>query len=512
MKKRGSFKKVGTISDFVVGIQYYDTDAMPGDQLVVERDPYNEFDPNALQVSDKSGKIVGHLRRESAAWLASLVDAGKVFLSGRALPGGDGWRLPVDLEVRLSDKGQEILKSSKEDFPEKVVHNHILDIYRKCGSFSTDTLSGVLELYSGMVAAESFPAETKLLFHMLMWRLEHGDEEEEEEALKKYLAKVEAVFADLECGAPVRCGALTAVPLLSGKNGKTSSWISGKKALEKGTLVVEEIGDGVVAKLRATNKGRKPVILIGGEGVKGAKQDRIVNITVVIPAAKTVVIPVSCVESGRWRFTGEKTFRGANFATGAIRAGLTDDVARRAAAGEREFRGDQDMVWSQVSNVAYSMNASSPTENLNDIYQARGEEIDEIKNALRPPAEATGIALFHGDKLLSLDIFKHSSLMADYWENIVGSVAIDYIATNRGRDGGKEGAKKKNVSKSEAEKSLRNFLKQTRDGMSSVKESPSPKGRVVMVNSEKFSYSALIYNGAFAHFAGFSKRDVFTDV
>ena len=38
----------------------------------------------------------------------------------------------------------------------------------------------------------------------------------------------------------------------------------------------------------------------------GAKQNRIINLTILVPPGKTIVIPVSCVEAGRWRFTSDR--------------------------------------------------------------------------------------------------------------------------------------------------------------------------------------------------------------
>ncbi len=53
--------------------------------------------------------------------------------------------------------------------------------------------------------------------------------------------------------------------------------------------------------LRFVNHCERPVLLLDGEELVGAKQNRILNLTVLVPAHQTIVIPVSCVEAGRWR-------------------------------------------------------------------------------------------------------------------------------------------------------------------------------------------------------------------
>ena len=48
------------------------------------------------------------------------------------------------------------------------------------------------------------------------------------------------------------------------------------------------------------NEGELSVLLLDGEELLGAKQNRVLNLTILVPAHQTCVVPVSCVESGRW--------------------------------------------------------------------------------------------------------------------------------------------------------------------------------------------------------------------
>ena len=51
---------------------------------------------------------------------------------------------------------------------------------------------------------------------------------------------------------------------------------------------------------RSTTRSTSNVLLYDGEELVGAKQNRILNVTVLVAAGATLPIPVSCVEQGRW--------------------------------------------------------------------------------------------------------------------------------------------------------------------------------------------------------------------
>ena len=54
-----------------------------------------------------------------------------------------------------------------------------------------------------------------------------------------------------------------------------------------------------VPELRFINSGDRRVFLLDGEEVIGAKQNRVFNVSIMVSAGKTIMLPVSCVEAGR---------------------------------------------------------------------------------------------------------------------------------------------------------------------------------------------------------------------
>src|SRR4030095_6194069 len=65
--------------------------------------------------------------------------------------------------------------------------------------------------------------------------------------------------------------------------------------------ITESSETGQVPELKVVNRGDSAVLLLDGEELLGAKENRGLNLTILAPAHHSSTIPVSCVESGRWR-------------------------------------------------------------------------------------------------------------------------------------------------------------------------------------------------------------------
>ena len=112
--------------------------------------------------------------------------------------------------------------------------------------------------------------------------------------------------AVVECLKTVRLGVpqahlnLTVFPLLRDGAGEPG-YLLLDEAVQRGLARVTEVSAmGSVPELKLVNEADQPVLLLDGEELIGAKQNRILNVTVLAGAHTAIVIPVSCVEAGRW--------------------------------------------------------------------------------------------------------------------------------------------------------------------------------------------------------------------
>lgn len=155
-------------------------------------------------------------------------------------------------------------------------------------------------------------------------------------------------------------------------------------AVAAGTFTLEEVSEGgSVPELRAHNRGERPVLLVDGEEVSGAKQNRVFNLTILVAAQSVTIIPVSCVEAGRWHhesasFTGSDH---AQYAEGrALRMSqVSDSMARRAAP-----RSDQQEVWRNIREKSHRMRVRSETAAMEALYRTHRANLDAYVGAFEP--------------------------------------------------------------------------------------------------------------------------------
>jgi hypothetical protein len=79
----------------------------------------------------------------------------------------------------------------------------------------------------------------------------------------------------------------------------TLDYITLDEAFAKDLIEVAEVSEeGSVPHLKVENKSPEMVLILDGEELVGAKQNRIVNTTILLRGDTSTTIPVSCVERG----------------------------------------------------------------------------------------------------------------------------------------------------------------------------------------------------------------------
>ncbi len=234
-------------------------------------------------------------------------------------------------------------------------------------------------------------------------------------------------FESIKLGNPTHFGGLTVFPLF--RNGATpvqAGYMLLEEAVLHGVARVTELGEGgSVPELRFDNLGDAPVLLLDGEELVGAKQNRVLNLTILAPAKQAIVIPVSCVEAGRWHAESD-TFRPAEHVMySRARAAKAVQVSFDMAVNDSR-RSDQSAVWDEIAQKAACLHAPSPTQAMNAIYDSSADSLDAYMGVFGWTEGQAGVAFAVGEAM-GLDLMDHPSTMKTLFPKLVRSYALDAL-------------------------------------------------------------------------------------
>jgi hypothetical protein len=241
---------------------------------------------------------------------------------------------------------------------------------------------------------------------------------------------IQDTLATLTLGDPTTFLNLTLFPLL-GRTGYERDYLTLATAVRAGTASIREISEGgSVPELLLKNTGKEPVLVLDGEELIGAKQNRTANVTILVPSGKTVRVPVTFVESGRWGYHSRefKTSEQVHFKRGRANK-MTSVTTSLKQAGTRI--ADQGSVWTDISSKAMRMRVSAPTNAMADVFETHRTRLQDYVGAFNPQPEQTGAVFAIGDRIEGLEIFDCSQTLTEMLPKLIRSYAIDAIEAVR---------------------------------------------------------------------------------
>ena len=433
---------VAEVATEIVGRRYFDAALAPGEPVHLVREPGNPYDPWAVLVENRLGEPAGHLRREVAAWLAPGVDAGTLRLAGR---------LPRSFEA--------------DDFAAPLY----LRIYGPRGHDLGVPPEGVRPRPPRAGAPR---------------RRVPGPRARPVEGTPGGLAPLLARFI---LGPPAHHRNLTLIPLLpSGEGpGRAPGLLS--EALADGRARVEEVNEGgSVASLAVVNLGAEPILVPEGEILVGAKQNRVVNLTVLVAPGSRFVLPVSCVERGRWRYLSRHFAAGAWASPRVRRRKHAALFAEKAGAGVSA----QGEVWAAVDEDLEAHSITSPTSSFVDGFEAARRRNGAYRRRLPLPAGACGVIAGKGEQVLGVALFAAPESLAALWERLSAA----YFAEAAVEEGTAPPTPPEKASEFLAAVAASARHDSTRPGL----------GEGFEVSSPALAGSGLLWEGTLCHLAAFS--------
>ena len=212
-----------------------------------------------------------------------------------------------------------------------------------------------------------------------------------------------------------------------------------QEAMERKILRVYETSD--VNELAVENVSKYfDVFIQSGDIVKGGKQDRILAVSIIIPARSgRITIEAFCVESGRWQKRGNED--AGQFSSSNDR--IVSKELKLAANGDRS----QQEVWAKVSEaqdklsknlggaVASANSRSSLQLSLENskVTATADEYVRKLSNLIEGRSDVIGYAFAVNGKINSADVYVSNALFKKLWPRMLKAAAIEAVAEQDSR-------------------------------------------------------------------------------
>lgn len=245
---------------------------------------------------------------------------------------------------------------------------------------------------------------------------------------------VEKYLTALRPGDPVQHKNMAVFPLFSDLPAGPE-YVSMSEALRRGWLTIAEVGSGgSVPEVSAVNEGDVAVLLLDGEELAGAKQNRVLNTSILLAPKSKTVIPVSCTERGRWSQTTAVFGDSEVVAYTALRRTKMRTVTH-SVRQHGTFRADQMAVWEGVARAARFLDARSPTEAMRDVFEARREEIDAYIEAVPVQTGQRGLLVWESGRVVGFDFISRPDVYQQNHRKLLRSYAMDALLHSGSEDG-----------------------------------------------------------------------------
>lgn len=241
-------------------------------------------------------------------------------------------------------------------------------------------------------------------------------------------------LTDIEIGLPQAFKNITMFPLLT-QDSVVTDYLTLDEALAAKSARITEVGEGgTVPELKFFNDGDVPVLLLDGEELVGAKQNRVLNLTIMAPANESINIPVSCVEAGRWSYRSSEFSSSPRSMYAKARAAKHDQVSASLRETGRR-RSDQSAIWADISRKASRMSVNSETEAMSDIYQAHDQVVEDFVGRFKAGETQVGVIFGIDSEIVGIDLFDQTDTLVKVLPKLIRSYALDALESEGSDEG-----------------------------------------------------------------------------
>jgi hypothetical protein len=200
-----------------------------------------------------------------------------------------------------------------------------------------------------------------------------------------------------------------------------------KQALDQHVLVIGEVSkEGRVPELKVINKADMPVLLLDGEELAGAKQNRVLNTTILLKENSETVIPVSCTEQRRWSYQSERFAESGTVMIPKMRK-MKSQTVSDSLEESREYRSDQGTVWTSIDEMSEQTGVHSRTAAMKEVYEAKEKELDEYLETFACLPQQKGLLTIIDEEVVGFDFLSLDSAYMLLHPKLVKSYAMEAL-------------------------------------------------------------------------------------
>lgn len=232
------------------------------------------------------------------------------------------------------------------------------------------------------------------------------------------------MLGGVRLGEPVTDAGLTLIPVFADFAG-APRFLTLSEAISRESLIITEVdAGGSVPELRAANCGGVGILILDGEEVLGAKQNRVLNTSVYLAPGTEILIPVSCTEQGRWNYVSDRFADSGYVSSRSVRFAANESVTANLRKSE-SFRSDQGRVWNEVEMLHARHTVAAKTHAMRDVYEADKARTGRRREIAAAVPGQCGVLGLWGGRVIGFDAVADPAAYAQLHERLVRSYTLD---------------------------------------------------------------------------------------
>jgi hypothetical protein len=204
-------------------------------------------------------------------------------------------------------------------------------------------------------------------------------------------------------------------------------YLTSENAIKDGRVIITEVSTGgAVPELKVINNAELPVLLLDGEELVGAKQNRVLNTSILLKEKSETVIPVSCCEHGRWSYASKEFSASKDLMPARMRNRKMKGVSDSLRSGDR-YASRQGEVWSDIQQMQMRAGVNSVTGAMKDVFDSSENQLKEYLEAFPFQKDQKGLLVFVSGKVLGFDALSLSTAYQLLHEKLIRSYTLDVM-------------------------------------------------------------------------------------